>query len=508
VTVLIALLVSGAIAAFTQGDVRASGNPPWPQPAITSPWLFSGSAFMTQDYGCSSSSWEPVPPDGRCSSSPLGLYWHTGIDIAGGSVQCGTVFYGGQHGVATTVQVSPSFSGIEWRLDDHNYVVIYHSQYSYISSNPPSQISRGTPIGQVGSYGNSSGCHIHFEIDGPGHSPGRFQDWTDIDPRAELAWQGTTEQLTVARRPTGPELEDLFIRGATPYTADGGSIRPLHGATDESGQPKVVPLPWEEIGNPPAARGLVLGSPTGVWNSTTTRLDVFAIGTDHTVYHDAYAGSGWGSWTGVSPSGSVGISGAALTEMVTADRLVVTGGYIDIFIRGTNGHAQHAKLNPDGTSPTWEDLGGIVKGAPSGRWDPSGYFLDVFAIGGDDHPYHNRFNRSTGTWTGWLGPLMGTAATAGTEMIMTVSRPSGILDLFVEGIDGLAYHYWTDTSGVIQGYDGVGAGQVMGAPDGKWNTAGSRIDVFAIEADNTTYRNWYFGGWNGWTQLPGGGVWK
>jgi hypothetical protein len=81
--------------------------------------------------------------------------------------------------------VSPSFSGIEWHLDDGNYIVIYHAQQAYVRVNDP--VWSGTQIGMVGSYGQSSGCHIHFEVDGANHIPGHFQDWTDVDPINELS---------------------------------------------------------------------------------------------------------------------------------------------------------------------------------------------------------------------------------------------------------------------------------------------------------------------------------
>jgi hypothetical protein len=86
----------------------------------------------------------------------------------------------------TTVTISQSFSAIEARLDDGNYLVIYHAQYSYVTQGQ--SYSPGALLGQVGAYGNATGCHIHFEIDGPNHAVGHFQDWTDVDPWSELEW--------------------------------------------------------------------------------------------------------------------------------------------------------------------------------------------------------------------------------------------------------------------------------------------------------------------------------
>jgi Peptidase family M23 len=74
------------------------------------------------------------------------------------------------------------------------------------------------------------------------------------------------EQVPVARRQQGG-TEDLLMRGT--------NIHGLHAPTDANGTPYF----WEDLG------GLLKGSPTGVWNSTTTQLDVFGIGMDDRVFH-------------------------------------------------------------------------------------------------------------------------------------------------------------------------------------------------------------------------------
>ena len=181
--VVISLALAQVIAA--QPHVALASNPPSPQPTVTTPWLFTGTSYITQLYGCTSLSVEPYPPDARCSGNANGAHWHTGLDIAGGSVVCGTIFRVGQYMKATTVTIAQSFSAIEARLADTNYLVIYHSSAAYVTTG--FSYSWGANMGKVGSYGNSTGCHIHFEIDGPRHTVGHFQDWTDINPSPELA---------------------------------------------------------------------------------------------------------------------------------------------------------------------------------------------------------------------------------------------------------------------------------------------------------------------------------
>src|SRR5437879_5004011 len=89
-------ILGAAVNTFGVGRefVLASGptNPPLPPGTIiSSPFLFSGQSYVSQSYGCTSLNLEPQPPDGRCNGAPAGeTRWHTGIDIAGGSVQCGS----------------------------------------------------------------------------------------------------------------------------------------------------------------------------------------------------------------------------------------------------------------------------------------------------------------------------------------------------------------------------------------------------------------------------------
>lgn len=215
-----ALVAAVAQVGLSPKQVHAS-NPPVPCcPVATSPWLFTGQSNDQQSYGCTSLIYEPFPPDGRCNGNQNGARWHTGIDIAdvgsppSPNVGCnsqgvGSIFYVGQHMTVTTVTIAQSFSAIEFRLDDGNYVVIYHAQAAYVSVG--NSYSSGAKLGMVGSYGNSTGCHIHFEIDGPSHTQGHFQDWTDIDPTKELAWTPDSAAPRVRGDFNADAIEDVAI---------------------------------------------------------------------------------------------------------------------------------------------------------------------------------------------------------------------------------------------------------------------------------------------------------
>lgn len=124
----------------------------------------SSNTSTSSSYGSGSFSW-PVPYTHNITS-PFGWRWgrlHGGIDIAAGGVygqsivaaDSGTVILAGNQG------------------DGYgNYVIIDHGNgyktlYGHMSSVAAytgQQVSQGEVIGYVGSTGNSTGPHLHFEI--------------------------------------------------------------------------------------------------------------------------------------------------------------------------------------------------------------------------------------------------------------------------------------------------------------------------------------------------------
>jgi hypothetical protein len=178
---VVMLMVSSQLLAGSV-TARATNPPSPPLPPTISLWLFSGTSYIQQYYGCTLSTLEPMPPDGRCAGSPDGSRWHSGTDIAGGTVGCGTNLYGGTHGIVTYVFIGTSSqtSILEWRLDNGTYVDIFHMQAINVSVGQA--ITAATLLGQVGNYGNSTGCHIHFQINDSNHAVGSYEDWTETYP--------------------------------------------------------------------------------------------------------------------------------------------------------------------------------------------------------------------------------------------------------------------------------------------------------------------------------------
>lgn len=292
-------------------------------------------------------------------------------------------------------------------------------------------------------------------------------------------------QLTVARRPIGG-TEDLFVRGT--------NLHPYWAPTDQFGTPTQA---WVDLS------AILKGSPTAVWNADLTQLYVFGIGGDDNIYYRTWTPSGWSwPWGVIAYPPGFGISGPALTETVTVDRLPGTPS-LDILIRGPAGDVQHASLDP-ALNPMWGSLdspnGGGVKGTPSGRWNSQGSRYDVFAIGADDQPWVKSL--INGSWTASWSPLTGAPAAASArvsvsgalasinEMVMAVPLPSGGVDLFYRGASDNTVHVYAGINGDFVSADSLSANP-LGAPDGMWDASGSRLDAFLVGSDYLGYQYTY-----------------
>lgn len=138
----IAHLKSEEAAALAAGG--GNGRFSWPE---TGP--------ITQGFGCTTFVFEPYDPN--CPTR----HFHSGIDIA---AACGHSILAADNGIAHLY-----YSDIGFGL----HVIIVHgngwdSVYGHMASfaiHDGQTVRRGQLIGWEGSTGNSTGCHLHFEID-------------------------------------------------------------------------------------------------------------------------------------------------------------------------------------------------------------------------------------------------------------------------------------------------------------------------------------------------------
>ncbi|MBD8044230.1 peptidoglycan DD-metalloendopeptidase family protein [Arthrobacter sp. Sa2BUA2] len=149
-------------------EQAAQNNQPVPPPQTvvpTNPSAFGlqypVSAPVTSGFG-----WRPTPA-GTIDFSGTGGYLHSGIDFG---ARCGTPIY-----AAAAGEVWRSDMGGTEMIGTGNRIVLNHgvigtsalaTNYYHMSSRVVSAgqwVNAGQLIGYVGSTGNSTGCHLHFE---------------------------------------------------------------------------------------------------------------------------------------------------------------------------------------------------------------------------------------------------------------------------------------------------------------------------------------------------------
>jgi murein DD-endopeptidase MepM/ murein hydrolase activator NlpD len=130
---------------------RSSGKWKWPMDGV-----------ITQGFGCTSYPFEPYDP--TCPSK----HFHSGLDLA---ADYGTPVHAADGGIVHNFAMGCSWGG--GLCGYGRYVVIVHAGgfttlYGHLSSwavGDGVQIDKDTVIGYEGSTGNSTGPHVHFEID-------------------------------------------------------------------------------------------------------------------------------------------------------------------------------------------------------------------------------------------------------------------------------------------------------------------------------------------------------
>lgn len=134
--------------------------------------LPAGRFTVSQGFGCTTVASEPAPPHGyTCppdGAHPTFVHFHTGIDLAAAS---GVSVFAVVAGVAQVVTSSAGF-GLHILLTPvapaTPPVVYLYGHLSQVGVSSGESVTAGEQIGWVGSTGNSTGPHLHFEVDDGG----------------------------------------------------------------------------------------------------------------------------------------------------------------------------------------------------------------------------------------------------------------------------------------------------------------------------------------------------
>jgi murein DD-endopeptidase MepM/ murein hydrolase activator NlpD len=149
---LLALLPLAAAGSLPSAELP----PPLSAGPLTSLLTPLPGAVRTQGFGCTSFAFEPAKPD--CP----GGHFHAGLDLAGPLP--GTPVIAAAGGLVLSVVASPTGYGVHVVLDHgHGLTTLYaHLLQSEVAAGD--LVGGGQAIGQLGSTGNSTGPHLHFEV--------------------------------------------------------------------------------------------------------------------------------------------------------------------------------------------------------------------------------------------------------------------------------------------------------------------------------------------------------
>jgi murein DD-endopeptidase MepM/ murein hydrolase activator NlpD len=112
-------------------------------------------AIRTQGFGCTDFQLEPVNPD--CP----GGHFHAGLDL--GAPQ-GTPVRAAGSGLVQAVRWDPYGYGLYLVIDHGHGLTTLYGHLWQVAVVPGEPVFRGYQVGQVGSTGNSTGAHLHFEV--------------------------------------------------------------------------------------------------------------------------------------------------------------------------------------------------------------------------------------------------------------------------------------------------------------------------------------------------------
>ncbi|MDQ6856698.1 MAG: M23 family metallopeptidase [Candidatus Dormibacteraeota bacterium] len=131
--------------------------------------LTPGRFRVSQGFGCTAVAVEPSPAPGyTCPPDPAHSGYrrfHTGIDLAAPS---GLTVFAVVDGTVRVIESAVGF-GVHITLtssaQQRPSVVYLYGHLSEVAVPDGDVVRAGDPIGYVGSTGNSSGPHLHFEVD-------------------------------------------------------------------------------------------------------------------------------------------------------------------------------------------------------------------------------------------------------------------------------------------------------------------------------------------------------
>jgi hypothetical protein len=318
------------------------------------------------------------------------------------------------------------------------------------------------------------------------------------DGRLELFKIGADHALYVQQQvnPGGVNPLNPFTQSWTPFQYLGGFVRQIKAARDADGRVEVFAIGsdnsvwhmtqsltgawsgWQALGG--WARQIDVGT------NADGHLEVFAIGADYAMWHTWQAAPNSAVWTGWYSFGGYVKQIAVGRDL---DRR------LEVFaINANNGVSNIWQLTGGGWSGWNNGLGGFVKQiAISNEADGR---LDLFAVNAINGVSHIAQVVPNGNWGGWDNSLGGFV-----WQITVDHNADGRLDLFGIGADHAVWHKYQAiaNSTLWTGWYNHG-GYVSSIVVG--NDYDGRIELFGVTGPGSLFRRWQVAPNGAWNSLP------
>ena len=228
--------------------------------------------------------------------------------------------------------------------------------------------------------------------------------------------------------------------------------------------------------------------------NTDGTMQVFVIGTDHAIWQARQTSAGSANWSGWSSLGGQGVDDPAVGT--NAD------GRLEVFIHTASGSLWHVWENsPSGSWAAGDEIVGEVDRPPTVGRNSDGRLM-VF-VGDTDGKFWWIIQNSAGadSWSPWWCLLGGTASAP-----VVGTNADSRLQLFAVQPDG---SFWTSsqtTPGSYSWTDWSSLGNGVSGNPSVVRNADGRLEAFARRTDNSLYHMWQTspgGAWTGWASLGG-----
>lgn len=413
---------------------------------VTERWCYGSSTSCHHDYPAADIH---VPTGTRVLSPVNGTVVNVAIRSSG-------------NGSSVTIKAT---DGYLWYLTHMN-----HSPAPLVVDNQV--VSRGTPLGYVGTSSHAAGTDPHLHIDKlpqsynqrPGCAGADCSQYPFIDVQPALLEAFDELDSSVPTVGTGVNSgAAVMVSGVAHVTAIKTSTGVLY---------KNPPSGWQNLG------GTVAGTPSLTYHDG--RYDAFATSPGGTMYQKTWvsATTGWSAWSSLGGSG------------LTNAAAVWANNEYHVFSVDTAGHLRQRTYANGAWTATWQDLGGVVEGTPGVTYHDGRY--DVFAHSPGGIMYQKTYNPSTG-WGPWVS-LGGSGFTGGVGAVYSNN------EYRVFGIDSagnLMQRTWNGTWGAWQNHGGT----ISGTPAVTYDNGD--YHVFARSPGGIMYRKTWDGTWSAWTSIGG-----